>query len=61
MSRSIVSTAVKQHGDEFPPSRPTPLLFLIAAIVVAAVALMMNWPAVASFTHFQQIRSSFGL
>jgi hypothetical protein len=61
MTRPILATEAKHHGDEFPPSRPSPMLFLIAAIVIAVVVVIMNWPTVATLTHFPQIKSSLGL
>jgi hypothetical protein len=59
--RIIQAADAKHHGDEFPPSRPGPMLFLITAIVIATVVTIMNWPTVATFTHFPQIKSSLGL
>jgi hypothetical protein len=48
-------------GDQYPPSRPTFLMFLIAATVIAAIAVLMNWPTVAALIHYPQIKSTLGL
>jgi hypothetical protein len=37
------------------------MTFLIAAIVIATVVAIMNWPTVANLTHYPQIKSSLGL
>jgi hypothetical protein len=51
----------KAFGDQYPPSRPTLMMFLIAAVAIAAIAVMMNWQMVATLTNFSQIRSTLGL
>ena len=61
MPRLIPATEAKHHGDEFPPSRPGPLLFLITAIVIAVVAFAMNWAAISAYINFPQIKASLGL
>jgi len=48
-------------GDEYPPSRPTAMTFLLGAAVIAAGTVIMNWEAVSAFMHWPQIKSSLGL
>jgi hypothetical protein len=55
MPRENLTTDTDRHGDEFPPSRPGPITFLIAAVAIAGGALIMNWEAASSFIHFPQI------
>jgi hypothetical protein len=47
-------------GDEFPPSRPGLMTFLVAAALIAAGAAIVNSEAISAFFHFSQIRSSLG-
>jgi hypothetical protein len=48
-------------GDEYPPSRPGPMTFLIGAIVIVAGAVVVNWAAVSAYIHLPQIKSGLGL
>ncbi len=50
---------------DYPPSRPTFKMLLIAIAVVAVAIVLVNWPHVAAFVHIAQIESEiehvFGL
>ena len=48
-------------GDEYPPSRPGSMTFLLATVVIAAGVVIMNWEAVSALMHLPQIKSSLGL
>jgi hypothetical protein len=48
-------------GDEYPPSRPGSMTFLLATVVIAAGVVVMNWEAVSALMHLPQIKSSLGL
>jgi hypothetical protein len=48
-------------GDEYPPSRPTWMTFLVAAALIAAGAIIVNSAAVSALIHLPQIKSSLGL
>jgi hypothetical protein len=47
-------------GDEYPPSRPGLMTFLIGAGVIAAGAVILNWEAISALIHLPQIKSSLG-
>jgi hypothetical protein len=36
-------------------------MFLVAAVVIAAIVVIMNWQKLATLTNFPQIRSTLGL
>ncbi|HEY2884828.1 MAG TPA: hypothetical protein VGJ08_06415 [Rhizomicrobium sp.] len=55
------ATAAKGYGDQYAPSRPSLMMFLIAMGLIAIVAAAMNWQAVAKFVHFAEIKSGLGL
>ena len=61
MTKEIEPTTPNPYGDDYPPSRPGRLTYLIAVSVIVGVVLIMNWPAISSFLHLPQIRASFGL
>jgi len=48
-------------GDEYPPSRPGLMTFLLGAIVIVAGALVVNWQAVSALIHLPQIKNGLGL
>jgi hypothetical protein len=55
------TSETKGFGDQYPPSRPTLMMFLVAAVVIAAIVVIMNWQKLATLTNFPQIRSTLGL
>ena len=61
MPAENLTTETKRYGDQFPPSRPGRVTYLIAATIIAGVLAIVNWPAISSFLHLPQIRSSLGL
>lgn len=42
---------------EFPPTRPTFRMLLVALAVVAVAVAIVNWSQVSTFTHFTQIEN----
>jgi hypothetical protein len=42
---------------DYPPSRPTVKMLLIALAVVAVVIVIASWPRVSAFAHIAQIES----
>jgi hypothetical protein len=53
--------AWRNPSEDYPPSRPGPLMFLGAAVVLAVGAVIANWAAVSAFAHIPQIKASLGL
>jgi hypothetical protein len=47
-------------GDEYPPSRPTLMTFLVGAAIIAAGVALVNWEAISVLIHLPQIKSSLG-
>jgi hypothetical protein len=47
-------------SDEFPPTRPTPKMLLMALVVVAIGAAVLNWSQVSAFAHIPQIEHALG-
>jgi hypothetical protein len=45
---------------EYPPTRPTVRLMLMALAVVCAGAIMLNWAQVSTFAHIAQIEHAIG-
>ena len=54
-------TETKQHGDQFPPTRPGLVTYLIAGGVIAGIAAITYWAEISNFLNLTQIRSSIGL
>jgi hypothetical protein len=48
-------------SEDYPPTRPGRYMFLGAAVVLAAGAVIANWAAVSAFVHIPQIKASLGL
>jgi hypothetical protein len=48
-------------SEDYPPTRPGRYMFLGAAVVLAAGAVIANWAAVSAFAHIPQIKASLGL
>jgi hypothetical protein len=48
-------------SEDYPPTRPGRYMFLGAAVVLAAGAVVANWPAVSAFAHIPEIKASLGL
>jgi hypothetical protein len=48
-------------GDQYPPSRPTTMTFLVGAAIIAAGAVIVNWEAFSALIHLPQLKSSLGL
>jgi hypothetical protein len=46
---------------EYPPTRPTVRLVLMAIAVACAGAIMVNWAQVSAFAHIAQIEHAIGL
>ena len=42
---------------DYPPSRPTFKILLVAAAVVAVAIMILNWSQVSAFAHIAQIES----
>lgn len=61
MPAENLTTEPKRYGDQFPPSRPGRITYLIAAGIIVGVLAIVNWAAISSFLHLPQIRSSLGL
>ena len=61
MHQENLTTDTDRHGDQFPPSRPGPMMFLIATVVIIAGAVIANSAAVSNFINFPQIKIAFGL
>jgi len=40
---------------DYPPSRPTPRMLLLAAAVAALAVVLVNWSQVRAFAHVAQI------
>jgi hypothetical protein len=48
-------------SEDYPPTRPGLSVFLGAAVVFAAGAVIVNWAAVSSFAHLPEIKTALGL
>jgi hypothetical protein len=48
-------------SEDYPPTRPGRSVFFGAAVVVAVGAVIVNWAAISSFAHVQEIKSALGL
>ena len=61
MTKEKLTTETKRYGDQYPPSRPGPMTYLTAAVVITGIAAMVYWPAISSFLNLVQIRTNLGL
>ena len=61
MTEEKLVVETKRYGDQYPPSRPGRLTYLIGAAVIAGGVIIVNWAAISSFLHLPQIRTSLGL
>ena len=61
MTEEKLTPEPKRYGDQYPPSRPGRVTYLIAVIVIAGGVVIFNWTAISSFLHLPQIKSSLGL
>jgi hypothetical protein len=59
----LMSDSNEWHNpsEDYPPTRPGRSIFFGAAVVVAAGAAIVNWAAISSFAHVQDIRTALGL
>jgi hypothetical protein len=51
----------RNPSEDYPPTRPGRSVFLGAAVVLAVGAVIVNWAAISSFAHVQQIKAALGL
>jgi len=47
----------RDPSADYPPTRPTFKMLLVAIVVVAAAAVLVNWSQVAAFAHINQIEA----
>ncbi len=51
----------KNPSDEYPPTRPGPILIIIALVLVVAGFSVENWADLSAWAHFTQIEKALGL
>jgi hypothetical protein len=51
----------RNPSEDYPPSRPGRSVFFGAAVIVAVGAVVVNWAAISSFAHVQDIKTALGL
>jgi hypothetical protein len=47
-------------SEDYPATRPGRSVFFGAAVVCAVGAIVVNWAAISSFAHVQQIKTALG-
>ena len=47
-------------SEDYPPSRPGRMMFLGAAVVCVAGAVIVNWAAISAFAHVSEIKTALG-
>jgi hypothetical protein len=55
-----VPSDYRDPSIEYPPTRPTLKLILMAIAVVCAGAILLNWSQVSAFAHIAQIEHAVG-
>jgi hypothetical protein len=53
----VTNPEYRDPSLDYPPSRPTFKMLLIALGVVAIGVVLMNWPQVSAFAHVAQIEN----
>ncbi len=48
-------------ADDYPPTRPTPLILGAALVVALAVLMLTSWSTVSHALHLQAIEAALGL
>ena len=51
----------RNPSEDYPATRPGWSVFLGAAVVCAVGAVVVNWAAISSFAHVQDIKTALGL
>jgi hypothetical protein len=54
------SNAWHNPSEDYPPSRPGIKMFLGAAVVCIAGAVIVNWAAISAFVHVSEIKTALG-
>jgi hypothetical protein len=54
------SNAWHNPSEDYPPTRPGLKVFLGAAVVFAAGAIIVNWAAISAFAHVPEIKTALG-
>jgi hypothetical protein len=53
----VTTPACRDPSDDYPPSRPTLKMLLVALAVVAAAVVILNWPQLSANPHVVQIKA----
>jgi hypothetical protein len=64
MNDKIDNDNIDRHhnlADDYPPTRPTPMLVGLALAAVLAVVILTSWSTISHAIHLQAIESALGL